>query len=154
MNKDLIKQWGENTAYSAKSHFKTADLFKLFTKLLILINILFAAFSLLDFSIPVIAKIFGVISLIASVLLFISLMQEGENVVIKHMKIGDEYLNLHNELQRLFHSKTPIEEDIDVMSKKIAKITQKNKPIINQFAKRLAKKAIEKKGEMTTWWKG
>lgn len=153
MNKELIKQWGENTAYSAKSHFKSADLKCNWVKLLVIVNVLFAVFSLMELGLPVLIKIFAVISLTASVLILVYESQEDKNTIKRHMIIGDEYLNLHYKLQELFHKESISEDEFNSVSKSIKKLNEKGKPIINQIAKRQAKKAIEKKREMTTWWK-
>jgi hypothetical protein len=153
MNKELIKEWGESTAYSAKAHFKSADLKRFWAKSLVIINLLFAIISLLDFSIPELVKYFGIISLIASVLLLVHESQEDKNILKRHMTTGDEYLKLHYELQELFYSENVSPEKFESVSTRIKKMTNKDKPIINQTGKWLAKRAIEKNGEMTKWWK-
>jgi hypothetical protein len=154
MNKDLIKQWGENSAYSAKGHFKTSDLKRIWIKTLITVNLLFAIFSTIDLiENLLILKIFGVISLIASVLILVYESQESKNSITNHMKLGDEYLIIHYELQELFHKDNFNETDLEQISKKIKRIKQKEKPIINGIAKKWAKNAIEKENEMIKWWK-
>ncbi len=154
MSKELIKQWGENTAYCAKSHYKSADLRKIWIKGLIITNILFAIFSLLDFNVPIIGKIFGIFSLIASVLVLVYESYEDKNTIARHMNTGDEYLSIHYKLQALFHNDEIDEAELSNVKTKIEKLNnKKDKPMINQWGKRLAKKAIEKTGEMTTWWK-
>jgi hypothetical protein len=62
MSNQLIKEWGESTAYSAKSHFKSADLKRFWIKTLVIINLLFAIISLIDFPIPQLIQYFGIIS--------------------------------------------------------------------------------------------
>ncbi|MCL6219103.1 hypothetical protein [Zunongwangia pacifica] len=153
MNKKIIKEWGENTAYGAKSHYKTADLKRIFLKSLIVTNILFAIFSILELELQLITKIFGVVSLIASILLLIYESQEDENTISRHMKIGDEYLSIHYKLQELFYKESCSDEEFEEVSKKIERLNKKDKPIINQIAKRMAESAIENKGEMKKWWK-
>jgi len=153
MNKELIKQWGENTAYSAKSHFKSADLKRIWITSLIIVNIMFAVFSILELGYPLITKIFAIISLTASVLLVVYESREGKSTIKRHMNTGDEYLQLHYELQELYHKETISEDEFNVIKKNIKKINELDKPVINQIGKRMAKKAIEKKGEMTKWWK-
>lgn len=152
MNKQILKEWGENTAYAAKGHFKTADLKRMLIKSLVTINLLFAVFSILDFEFPMVAKIFGIASLIASILLLVYESQEDKNTVKKHMSVGDEYLKLHYELQELYYSTETNAEKFELVSGRIKKLINREKPIINQLAKFLAKRAIEKKGEMTKWW--
>lgn len=153
MNRDLIKQWGESTAYSAKSHFKSADLKRFWIKGLVIINLLFAIISIIELGLPVIVKYCGIISLIASVLLLVYESQEDKNTLKRHMVIGDEYLKIHYELQELFFTEKIDLEKVESISIRLKKMTNKDKPIIHQFGKWLAKRAIEKNGEMTKWWK-
>jgi len=153
MNKELIKQWGESTAYSAKSHFKSADIKRLWIKGLVIINLLFAIISIIEIGLPDLVKYCGVVSLIASVLLLVYESQEDKNTLKRHMSIGDEYLKLHYELQELFFSDQIDVAKAESISTRLKKMTNKDKPIIHQIGKWMAKRAIEKKGEMTTWWK-
>ena len=153
MKKDLIKEWGENTAYGAKSHFKSSDLKRIWIKTLVVINILFAILSILELPCPILLKILSITSLIASILIIVYESQEDKNTIKKHMRIGDEYLSIHYELQELFHKENISEEEFESVSKKIKRLNAKEKPIVNQLAKKWAKKKIEKDNEMIKWWK-
>ena len=150
--RELIKLWGQNTAYSAKSHFKSGDFKRLWLMSLVVVNILFAIFSILELGLPTLTKIFGITSLIASVLILVYESQEDKSVVNRHMKIGDEYLTIHYELQELFAQTNISEEEFERVSRRIKTLNKKDKPIINQIGKWMAKRAIEKKHEMTKWW--
>lgn len=150
MSKKLIKQWGENTAYASKCHFKMADFNKYFIYILIVINISFAIFSLLDIET---AKAFSIISLIASVLLIVHEHQTHNKSSLSHMEVGEEYLTVHYNLQKLYHQEKIDQSDIEEISKKLEKLRKKTKPTVNWFAKKMADKAIEKNGEMIKWWK-
>lgn len=153
MRKELIKQWGGNSAYSAKGHFKSADLKRIWIKILVTVNVLFAVFSLLEFGMPLLTKFLAVISLVASILILVFESQNEKNSIRRHMATGDEYLQIHFDLQELFHSPKIKEEDFEKVSKRMKKITEKDKPIISQIGKKWAKHAIEKKQEMINWWK-
>lgn len=153
MRKELIRQWGENSAYCAKSHFKTADMKRIWIKVLVTVNIVFAVFSILELGMPNLTKLLAVISLVASVLILVFESQNEKNSIRRHMVTGDDYLKVHYELQELYHSPEISEEDFQKVSKKMKKLTDKDKPIISQVAKFWAKYSIEKKKEMTTWWK-
>ena len=153
MNKELLKQWGENTAYGAKSPFKSSDLKRIWIKTLVVINILFAILSILELPCPILLKILSITSLIASILIIVYESQEDKNTIKKHMRIGDEYLSIHYELQELFHKENISEEEFESVSKKIKRLNAKEKPIVNQLAKKWAKKKIEKDNEMIKWWK-
>jgi hypothetical protein len=153
MNKYIIKEWGESTAYSSKSHFKSADIKRFWVKTLVIVNLLFAIISIIDLPIPDLVRYFGIISLIASVLLLVYESQEDKNTLKRHMTTGDEYLKIHYELQELYYSENPSEEKFESISNRMKKMASKDKPMIHQIGKWIAKRAIEKKGEMKTWWK-
>jgi uncharacterized membrane protein len=153
MNKDILKQWGENTAYGAKSHFKSSDLKRVWIKTLVVVNIIFAILSILELPYPTLLKVLSINSLIASILIMVYESQEDKNTIKKHMKIGDEYLSIHYELQELFHQDNISKEEFETVSKKLKRLNTKEKPIVNQLAKRWAKKKIEKDNEMIKWWK-
>ncbi|MCG8750542.1 hypothetical protein [Tenacibaculum finnmarkense] len=153
MSKELLKQWGENTAYGAKSHFKSSDLKRIWIKSLVIINILFAILSILELPYPILLKVLSITSLIASILIMVYESQEDKNTIKKHMKIGDEYLSIHYELQELFHKENFSEEELEIVSKKMKRLNIKEKPIVNQLAKKWAKNKIEKNNEMIKWWK-
>jgi hypothetical protein len=153
MKKELLKQWGENTAYGAKSHFKSSDLKRIWIKSLVVINILFAILSILELPYPILLKSLSITSLIASILIMVYESQEDKNTIKKHMKTGDEYLSIHYELQELFHKEKFSEEEFEIVSKKMKRLNVKEKPIVNQLAKKWAKHKIEKGNEMIKWWK-
>jgi adenylate kinase family enzyme len=120
---------------------------------LVIINVLFAIFSLIGFQLPIVSKIFGIISLVASILILVYESQENKSTIKRHMSMGDEYLDIHYQLQELFFKDKFEDDDFDDVKERIQKLNKKDKPIINQIAKWQAKSAIEKKGEMTKWWK-
>ncbi|GHT62491.1 hypothetical protein AGMMS50239_15960 [Bacteroidia bacterium] len=154
--KKLVKEWGEDTAYAAKSHFKSADLKKNSIYILVVVNILFAIFSILQLDIlpPELFRLFGIISLVASIFVLIHESQEGKDSVKKHMECGEKYLSLHKTLHSLYRRSAAIlESEINDVKGKLDELTNAEKPIISQIAKALAERAIEKKGEMNTWWK-
>jgi len=151
-NKTLIAQWGESTAYSAKSHFKSADLKKWWIKALVTVNIIFAAVSILELPPSILNQCLGITSLTASVLILVFESQEDKDVIRQHMTVGNQYLVLHRELQAIYHQTNVTPENVETMRLKMTDLDQSVKPIINQTAKRIAKKAIEQKGEMTNWW--
>lgn len=152
--KNLIKEWGENTAYSAKGHFKSADLRKITITILLIVNLIFALLTLVDIGVsPVAIKIMGVVSLIATIYLLIFESQNGKNSIKEHMLIGEEYLSIHYELQYLFSKDLISESEIEEIRRKLNEIRKKDQPMISQIAKNCATRAIEKKGEMIMWWK-
>jgi|GEM_PF-4228372 len=157
MIKKVIKSRGENTAYAAKCHFKSADYYKASMKWLLAINILFAVFSIADLGdseyVSVFTRIFGAISLGASLFILFHQSQEDKNIVGQHMEFGEEYLDINRELKKLYDQDIVSEAEFQKVDKRISRVSlRKDKPIINQFAKKMASRAIEKKGEVNRWW--
>lgn len=155
-DKETIRRRGEDTAYSAKGHFKSADFYKSTMKWLISINILFAVFSIADLGdsdiVNIITRVLGAVSLMASILILVRQSEDGKNITQRHMEIGEEYLDIHHQLQALYNQETVSKEEFEKVKLRLSRITKKSKPIINQLAIKMARRAIEKKGEMTTWW--
>jgi len=153
VNKELLRNWGENTAYSAKGHYKTADIKSMYLKILIIVNVVFAIFSLLDFPYSFFTTLFGISSLIASILLLVEEASNGQASTSSHMMLGDEYLNVHYKLQELNSQENPSMDNFNKLASIIEELNTKQKPRIFQIAKKQAKTAIEIDGEMTKWWK-
>lgn len=154
-NKKLIRNWGENTAYSAKTHFKMYDFNKYWIYSLILINLLFAVFSLLDFGdkYSFAAKIFSITSLIASILILVHESQTNSKDSRSHRELGEQYLALHYDLERLYSKTRITSAEVDDMKSRITSLNTTDKPSVNFIAKKWATWAIERKEEMHTWWK-
>ncbi|GHU89704.1 hypothetical protein FACS1894155_07110 [Bacteroidia bacterium] len=153
-NRELVKNWGENTAYAAKSHFKSADLRRHITLILVVVNILFAVFSVIQTDIhPVWIRAFGVISLLASIFILVFESSSGKDIVKKHMYYGEKYLVIHNTLRSLYSKDDISDMKIKAIEDQLNQLTEEEKPIVSQIGKRIAKRAIEKKGEVTMWWK-
>lgn len=119
VDKTILASWGENTAYSAKGHFKTADIKSFYLKGLIIVNILFAIFSIMELNLPLLVKLFGLISLIASILLLVEENSKNKSSSHHHMKIGDEYLALHYKLQNLHSQEKPAIEEFKELEKRL-----------------------------------
>ncbi len=153
MNKEIIREWGENSAYSAKGHFKSADIRKWSRRSLIFINLAFAIMSLMDIEYSWLIKSLALISLFASIILLVLDSGINSKIEYEHMQIGDEYLSIHYELQKLYRKGNVEDSEIESIRKRYDKLHKKDKPMINQLAMKFAKTAIDKKGEMIPWWK-
>lgn len=153
--KKLLQRWGENTAYSAKCHFKMHDLSRYWIYVLVIINILFAVFSLLDFgeNYQKLCVLFSIISLIASILLLVHEAQTDRNTSFLHKDFGEKYLALHYDISALYYTNKIVASQVEEIKEQIKKLNQSSKPSINIIGKWWATKAIEKQGEMNTWWK-
>lgn len=150
----IIAQLGESAAYSAKNHFKAADVRRRTTITLIIINIVVSVVTLTTLiTADVVIQILSAGSLAASIYLLTLESRDGQNNPEKHMTFGNKYLTIHNELFALFQDQSPSASDVDKLKKKLNDLNEKDRPYINGIARRMCKKAIEEKGEMNIWWK-
>ncbi len=154
-NKDLLKKWGENTAYSAKCHFKMSDMNSYWIYGLVLINILFAVFSIMDMDDGNVrlARLFSTISLIASLLIVIHESRKSNRTTLTHKEVGESYLALHYDIQALYHQSKPSNSQVEDTKEKVKELNLKPKPSVSFLGKWWADRAIEKTGEMHKWWK-
>lgn len=154
-NKELLKKWGENTAYSAKCNFKMSDLNSYFMYGLVLINILFAVFSIMDFDDDnaKVARFFSIISLIASLLIVIHESRKSNRTTLTYKEVGESYLALHYDIQALYSQSKPSNSDVQEIKEKVKNLNLKPKPSVSFLGKWWADYAIEKTGEMHKWWK-
>ena len=148
-----IKHFGECTAYSSKGHFKSADFRRLLNYFLIIINIVFSVFAMLDIFSDATIKIMGAISLCASITIMVYQTKTESDFISDSMKSGEDYLKLHNDILILFTKGNYTTELVEEIKEKVNRLNSKKKPSISFIAKYWAKSAIEKKGEMNIWWK-
>jgi len=153
MSKELLKHIGESTAYSAKGHFKTADIRRVSTYLYIVVNIVFAVMAISGLFAQLWIQILSVISLIASILLLISETHGGLGICSKHSKFGNMYLELHNDTYEEFLKERIEQSTVEKLQERLNKLNKTGRPNINLGGRYWAKYAIEKSGEMTKWWK-
>ncbi len=153
MSKELLKHIGESTAYSAKGHFKTADIRRISTYLYIVVNIVFAIMAISGLFAQLWIQILSVISLVASILLLISETHGGLGICSKHSKFGNMYLELHNDTYAEFLKERIEQSSVEKLQERLNKLNKTKRPNINLGGRYWAKYAIEKSGEMTKWWK-
>lgn len=153
---ELLRTWGENTAYSFKTHYKSADLMRLYVLGCILIPFTFSVIGLAN---PLpgdhwAMKVLNIASVIGSVLLLVHESVDGKNARQLHVKFGERYLELHNEIYKEFTCKNTSQAKIDEIQTKLNEINKDpEKPSIVLFAKLLADYAVEQKQEMRIWWR-
>jgi hypothetical protein len=153
MSKELLKHIGESTAYSAKGHFKTADIRRISTYLYIVVNIVFAVMAISGLFAQLWIQILSVISLVASILLLISETHGGLGICSKHSKFGNMYLELHNDTYAEFLKERIDQSSVEKLQERLNKLNKTERPNINLGGRYWGKYAIEKSGEMTKWWK-
>ena len=142
-----------NTAFSAQGHFYSASMKKREISFLLFANLSFAIISITDFGIcPIVIKVVGIISLIASIWLLINESQEGKSSFRNHMITGEKYLTLHYDLQFLFYKGNDIsQEELNNLRIRYNDIRTEDQPMIPPYAYKKAQHAI-KEGKMNIWW--
>ena len=150
---ETLKHFGECTAYSSKGHFKSADFRRILNYFLIIINIIFSVFAMLDIFNDTAIKIMGAFSLCASILIMMYQSKEESDFINNSMKAGEEYLKLHNDILLTFTKGNYTYENAEEIKEKVNKLNSKKKPSISLIGKYWAKNSIENTGEMNIWWK-
>jgi hypothetical protein len=150
----IIAQLGESTAYSAKNHFKGADVRRITSITLITINIIVSVLTLTTLITSNTAlQLLSAGSLAASIYLLTLESRDGQSNPEKHNIFGNKYLALHNEAFALYQQQAPSKSDVEKLQKKVNELNQTERPHINPIARWKCKRAIEMNGEMNIWWK-
>lgn len=150
LEKDLLRKLGEESLYSAKGHFKACDIRRNFVTSAIWICVIT---SILDIMNIIPNDIwFDAIGLFGAIALLIWNEGDGKNYRAKHKEAAERYLALHKEIRACFFLSQCNTATVEALSKKVSEFDQAEKPEIPGLARRLAKTAIEKKGETDNWF--
>ncbi len=154
IDKNVLKLYGENTANSAKCHFKAADLRKRTIMFLIITIMLVSIIGITQLiQSALINQLLGVLSLLGSILLLVFELQDGANSHVKHKAIGEAYIQLHYDIFHAFQDDKCAQKHITSLKNRMNDLNKSDKPFVSFFARRMAKRAIEVKEEMNPWWK-
>ena len=114
IQKEILKSYGENTAYSAKCHFKSADILKNISILLILFTVIITVVNL---SCEIENKIFlKIVNIVTGILTFITLIYDI-NGYRDHKEIAENYLSLHYKIKNVYN-KNKVSRNASVMGGK------------------------------------
>lgn len=149
--KELIQKLGEDTIYSAKGHFKACDIRRICIKTTIWLCAIINVVGLI-FSYPILCKILSGISLFGMIALLIWDSAEEKGYQRKHKQIAEKYLALHKELRKAYCLESFSKEIIEEYNKKVNELNENCELEIPCLARRLAKKAIEKKDSEVDMW--
>ncbi len=149
--KELLRKLGEETIYSAKGHFKACDIRRNLVTSTIWLCAILNVVALIGIS-PPIDKWLSAISLFGLIALLIWNEGEGKNYRAKHKQAAETYLSLHKEIRKYFYLDYCSKEEVEKLNQNVIQFDQSEKPEIPGFARRLAKRAIEKKGETDNWF--
>ena len=148
--KELLKKLGEETLYSAKGHFKACDLRRNLVTAAIWVCVIA---SLLDIMNIISNDMwFDAIGLLGAIALLIWNEGEGKNYRANHKIAAETYLALHKEIRSCYFMNEYHRDQIEKLSRKVSQFDQSEKPDIPGYARRWAKRAIEKYGETDTWF--
>jgi len=150
MSKQLLKQLGEETIYTAKGHFKACDIRRNLITLTIWICLLINVLGMFGFE-EMLGKILAGIGLFGTIALLIWNQGEGANYRANHKSVAEKYLNLHKEIRELYNLGST-EEEIKKISEKVRKLDSSKKPDIPWIARKWAQKAIQKHNETNNWF--
>lgn len=151
MEKKLLKKLGEETIYSAKGHFKACDLRRQLITYTIWSCAVLNIIGIIGVD-PHIDKIFTAFALFGTIALLIWNEGEGKNYRAAHKAAAEKYLALHKEIRSCYFLNNVTTTEVEELSKKVSKFDQSEKPEIPAFARKCAKKSIEKNDPETDNW--
>lgn len=145
-NCDEIKNIGESLAYTSKGLFRTADILRIEYKALLGVSILLSLLTLaFDMNIAC-SKALSIISIFCTVWVLVE--ENSQQKVSEYMKLGNEFLALYSEVERLFCNNMPITDEIrqkrEELNSKTANLS------ISYFAKKWVERTVGK--EMNLEW--
>lgn len=151
-----LMKYAEETAYSSKGHFKSADWVKtslvVYIVLPIIISIVIITFLNLQ---GWLSRLLGSISLISSILALASPLVSNQEQALKmineHMALGNEYLVIHKEIRNLSTHEQITNDQIEYITEKIKLIDIRTDKIQISFMGRLWSKLKINK-EMDLGW--
>lgn len=149
--KKLLRKLGEETLYSAKGHFKSADLRRIQTKWVIVVCMILNVIGIIGIS-NTADKWFSAVGLLGTFFLFYWDAEEGKEYRSRHKQAGESYLALHKEVRACYFLSSCSLEDAENLSKKVTKLDQSNRPEIPFIARKWAQRAIEKNDETDNWF--
>jgi hypothetical protein len=153
---DNLLRYAEETAYSSKGHFKTADFLKISLRFYISVPIILSIVLIVYGDMPIaLSRLFNCLSLIFSFLALTSPMVSNQDQACRkmeeHMSLGNSYLELHKEIRNLATEDSITKEQLNDISKKMVELDSKSKNFQISFIGRIWSKWRIKK-EMNLEW--
>lgn len=151
MQKTLLKKLGEETLYSAKGHFKACDLRRQLITITIWFCTVLNVVGIIGIH-PIADKCFSAIGLFGTIALLIWNEGEGKNYRTKHKQAAENYLALHKQIRGCYFLDECSSAQVEDLSNAVIQFDNSEKPEIPSFARKWAKRAIEKYGETDNWF--
>jgi len=149
--KELLRKLGEETIYSAKGHFKACDLRRQLLTYTIWGCVVLNILGVWGIS-PAIDKALALIGLFGTIALLLWNEGEGKNYRAKHKEAAEKYLALHKEIRSCYFLSDCDKSQVEQLSKTVIQFDQSEKPDIPSYARKWAKKVIERKDPETDNW--
>lgn len=149
--KQLVQKLGEDTIYSAKGHFKACDIRRICVTTTIWICAIVSVIGI-AISNPILCKVLSVVSLFGMIALLIWDSAANKEYCSNHKQAAEKYLALHKDLRTAFYFDSLSKEKIEELNNEVNKLNQSCKWDIPLFARKWAKKAIEKKDSEVDKW--
>jgi len=152
MKKELLKQLGEETIYTAKGHFKACDIRRNLVTWTIWLCLVLNLVSLFDIGNKS-SKVLSVLGIFGTIALLIWNEGDGKTYKERHRLAGEQYLSLYKEIRDAHILKDNSKEKIKALSEKVRALDLGDRPEISWAARKLAQWAIKKGGETNNWFK-
>lgn len=149
--KELLRKLGEETLYTAKGHFKACDLRRQLVTCTIWLCAALNVLAIIGIN-PVCDKWLAAVGLFGTIALLIWNEGEGKNYRANHKHAAEIYLALHKEIRSCFFLSDCNQGQVEELSNRVIAFDKSEKPEIPGFARRWAKRAIEKKDSETDNW--
>lgn len=149
--KNLLRKLGQETIYSAKGHFKSADIRRIQTKWTIVLCMILNVIGIIGIS-EMVDKWLSAFGLLGTFFLFYWDAEEGKDYRAKHKATGERYLSLHKEIRECYFLSECQPEDVKQLNERVVKLDQETKPEIPHLARKWAQRAIEKDDETDNWF--
>ena len=149
--KELLRKLGEETIYSAKGHFKACDLRRQLITYTIWCCAVLNVVGIIGIH-PIADKWFSAVGLFGTIALLIWNEGEGKNYRAKHKEEAENYLALHKEIRSCYFLSECDKAQVEQLSKNVSQFDKTETPEIPGFARKCAKKAIERKDPETDNW--
>jgi hypothetical protein len=149
--KELLRKLGEESLYSAKGHFKACDLRRQLVTYTIWGCTILNIVGIIGID-PIADKWFSAVGLFGTIALLIWNEGEGKNYRAKHKEAAEKYLALHKEIRSCYFLSDCSSSQVELLSKSVSEFDQSEKPEIPGYARKWAKKVIERKDSETDNW--
>lgn len=151
--RELMRKIGEESIYTAKNYFKCFDSASICKNVLLWLNLFLmvgsVALAMFDCC-ATLGKTLIVVSLIDMILLLYLDGKCSNAYLCDCQRSANAYLALHKRARAVYFG---VEEDAEKIDCEMRKLDEQAHPRIHLIARILAKRAIEKSGEVDLWFK-